>query len=364
MPGQSAPPADFARALLDLKGKYELPPELILHAVEEALATAYRKEFDPHFPVTVKIDPETGRQKVYAVKTVVPRVRDEAREIGLPFARRKFPEAQENDEVEIELAQPESWGRIAALTFKQTVQQRIRDAEHAHTFTRFADQEGELVTGVVTRVDASNGMVYVGLGGTEAILPAGEQMPGEKYAQRQHIQAYLMDVQRSGHSTQLTLSRTHKGLLRRLLELEVPEVLSGTVEIKSIAREAGSRSKVAVLARQEGLDPIGACVGLHSTRINNIVAELHGEKVDIITWFAEPGAFVASALRPAVAVSTEVLEAEHKVVVTVPVHQLSLAIGKEGQNARLAARLTGWRIDIKAGEVAVAAPDPNADGKE
>ena len=358
MANQSLPPTEFARALAALKEKHDLPPVLLLHAVEDALAAAYRREFEPRHEVAVHIDPESGQQRLYAVKEVVGRVRDEAREISLAVAHQQFPDATEHDEVEVELPLPESWGRLAAQAFKHIVQQKLRDAEAAHTFRRFSDMQGELVSGIVTRLDGAT--VYVGLGGAEAELPPEGQVPSERYKQGQRLRAQLLKVQRGLRGTQLLLSRSDRGLLRRLLELEVPEVHAGTVEIKSIAREPGARSKVAVAARQEGLDPVGACIGVRSVRIQNIVNELNGEKVDLILWHADPGAYVASALSPATVLATQVLEPERKVVATVPANQLSLAIGKEGQNARLASRLTGWRIEIHAAEPAQAPAD--ADG--
>jgi N utilization substance protein A len=325
-----------------------LPPELWLRAVEDALATAYRRETNPPHPIVVRVDPENGQQRLYAVKQVVARVRDEGREISLASARQSFPEAAERDEVEVQLPLPESWGRIAGLAFKQIVQQKLRDAAESHTFDRFADLEGELVSGVVTRVE--EGTVFVSLGGAEGELPPAEQVAGESYRPGQRLRAYLARVQRGLRGTKLLLSRADRGLLRRLLELEVPEIHAGVVELKAIAREPGSRSKVAVAARQEGIDPVGACIGVRRVRIQNIVNELNGEKVDIIVWRPDAGAYVASALSPASVSATEVREAERKVVVAVPANQLSLAIGKEGQNARLASRLTGWRIDIHADE--------------
>lgn len=356
MANQSLPPNEFARALGALMDKHGLPPELLLRAVEDALAAAYRRESNPPYPIVVHIDPVSGQQQLFAVRQVAPRVRDEGREISLATARQTYPEAKERDEVEVQLPLPEGWGRLAAGAFKQIVQQKLRDAEQSHTYDRFTDMEGELVSGVVTRVD--DGTVYVGLGGAEGELPPAEQVAGETYRTGQRIRAYLSRVQRSARGTQLVLSRTDRGLLRRLLELEVPEIHAGTVELKAIAREAGSRSKVAVASRQERIDPIGACIGVRRVRIQNIVTELGGEKVDIIIWRPEPGAFVASALSPATVTSTEVRESEKKVVVTVPSNQLSLAIGKEGQNARLASRLTGWRIDIHATDVAPEEPAP------
>lgn len=355
MVSQTLPPHDFARALGALTEKHSLPPELLLQAVEAALAAAYRREFNPPYPVAVHVTPETGRQRLYAVKHVVPHVHDEGREIGVTVARAMFPDAAERDEVEVELPLPESWGRIAALAFKQIVQQKIRDAEQSHTYDRFSELEGELVSGIIARLDG--GTVYLGLGGAEGEIPPAEQVATEQYRPGQRLHAYLQKVQRSIHGTRLILSRTDRGLLRRLLELEVPEVHAGTVEIKSIAREPGSRSKVAVTSRQEGIDPVGACIGVRRVRMQNIVNELNGEKVDIIVWQADPGAYVASALSPATVCTTEVLEPEKKVVVTVPANQLSLAIGKEGQNARLASRLTGWRIDIHPAEAPTSTTD-------
>ena len=354
MATQTLPASEFARALDALKEKHGLPPALLLHAVEEALAAAYRREFNPAHAMAVHIDPTSGQQHLYAVRQAVLRVRDEGREITLVAARRSFPEAREHDEVEIELPLPESWGRIAALAFKQIVQQKIRDAEQSHTYDRFTDLEGELVSGVVTRVE--EGTVFINLGGAEGEMPAAEQIPGEQYKVGQRLHTYLAKVQRGARGTHLILSRSDRTLLRRLFELEVPEIHAGTVEIKAIAREAGSRSKIAVASRQEGLDPIGACIGMRRVRIQNIVNELGGEKVDIIVWQADPGAYVASALSPASVTATEVREVEKKVVVAVPPNQLSLAIGKEGQNARLASRLTGWRIDIHASEATTTEP--------
>jgi transcription termination/antitermination protein NusA len=351
---QALPANEFARALDALKEKHGLPPALLLHAVEEALAAAYRREVNPPYPIAVHIDPESGQQRLCAVKQAVLRVRDEGREIALVAARRAFPDAQEHDEVEVELSLPESWGRIAALAFKQIVQQKIREAEQVHTYDRFTDLEGELVSGVITRID--EGTLYIGLGGAEGEMPPAEQIPTETYKVGQRLRAYLTKVQRGARGTQLVLSRTDRGLLRRLFELEVPEIHAGTVDIKAIAREPGSRSKIAVATRQEGIDPVGACIGVRRVRIQNIVNELGGEKVDIIVWQADPGAYVASALSPATVSGVEVREAEKKVVVTVPANQLSLAIGKEGQNARLASRLTGWRIDIHAAPSAAEEP--------
>ncbi|MCL4541184.1 MAG: transcription termination factor NusA, partial [Chloroflexi bacterium] len=341
---------EMMRALRQLAEKYELPRETVLSAVEEALTEAYRREFAPPGIITVRIDPITGKQQLYTVKTAVRRVHDPHREIALSEAQHLQPNAVEHEAIFIETDLPESWGRVAAMAFRHLVQQKMHSAKQRYAFERFSEQEGELVSGFITRIDPASGSVFVDIGGSEAELPKEEQVPTETYTSGQHLRAYLLYVRREEHSgsmaTRLRLSRTTRSLLRRLLELEVPEIHTGAVEIKGIAREPGSRSKVAVWAHQEGLDPVGACVGIRSVRIQNLVKELHGEKVDIILWDPDPGMFVAHALSPATTLSTEVREHEKKVIVEVPADQLSLAIGKEGQNARLASRLTHWNIDI------------------
>jgi len=247
---------------------------------------------------------------------------------------------------------PKNAGRIAAQTAKQVVLQRLREAERELIFEEFSDRESEIVTGIVQRIEP--GQIILDLGRTEGILPTTEQVRTEHYRVGQRLKAYIMEVHRTGRGPQVLVSRTHRNLLRRLLELEVPEIHSGTVELKSIAREAGHRSKIAVAARQEGIDPIGSCVGLRGIRIQNIVNELNGEKIDIVEWHPDPATFIANALSPAPVVSVAVNSEERVATVVVPDRQLSLAIGREGQNARLAAKLTGWRIDIKSASAAEA----------
>jgi N utilization substance protein A len=241
---------------------------------------------------------------------------------------------------------PRNFGRIAAQTAKQVVVQRIREAERNIIFEEFANREGDIVTGVIQRIEQKN--VYIELGKTEAILSPSEQMPGEEYRQGSRLKTYIIEVRKTTKGPQILVSRTHPGLLKRLFELEVPELHEGIVELKGTAREAGARSKIAVYSKDENVDPVGACVGPKGMRVQNIVNELNGEKIDIIKWNPDPSKFVASSLSPAKVVAVEIWEEEKVARVIVPDYQLSLAIGKEGQNARLAAKLTGWKIDIKS----------------
>jgi N utilization substance protein A len=247
---------------------------------------------------------------------------------------------------------PQNAGRIAAQTAKQVVLQRLREAEREIVFEEFSDRENEIVTGVVQRIEPKQ--ITLDLGRTEGVLPSTEQVRGEHYRTGQRVKVYILGVHRTAKGPQVVVSRTHRNLLRRLLELEVPEMHQGAIELKAIAREAGQRSKIAVAARQEGIDPIGSCVGLRGIRIQNIVNELNGEKIDVVEWAAEPSAFIANALSPAQVESVTINTADNVAVVVVPDRQLSLAIGREGQNARLAAKLTGWRIDIKSTSIAEA----------
>jgi len=257
--------------------------------------------------------------------------------------------AQIGDEVQIE-STPRDFGRIAAQTAKQVVLQRIREAERDHIYDEYVDREGEIITGVVQRFEQR--AIILELGKAEALLPQEEQVPTERYRMGQRLKVYLMEVHKTHRGPQIIVSRTHRNLLRRLFELEIPEIFNGTVEIKSIAREPGLRSKVAVAARQEGVDPVGSCVGMRGVRIQNIVNELYGEKIDVVCWNPDPGTFIANALSPAEVVSVDLNDELKTATVIVPERQLSLAIGKEGQNARLAAKLTSWRIDIKSASVA------------
>jgi N utilization substance protein A len=285
---------------------------------------------------------------VWAEKTVVEEPSDTRREISLADAAKLKPDAKLEDVVMVE-ATPRNAGRIAAQTAKQVILQRLHEAEHSAIFEEYSDKEGDIVTGVVQRMELRQ--IFVDLGRAEAILPAAEQVRNERYRIGQRLRVYLLEVVRTSRGPQVVVSRSHPDLLRRLFELEVPEVLSGVVEIKAVAREAGYRSKIAVAARQEGIDPVGCCVGLRGIRIQNIMRELNGEKLDVVAWSEDTAAFIANALSPAQVLSVELDEGDGIATVVVPDKQLSLAIGKEGQNARLAAKLSGWRIDIKSASI-------------
>jgi transcription termination/antitermination protein NusA len=344
--------SDFMLAVTQLAAEKNLPREVVLGVVESALVSAFRKNsFAANQSISVKVNPNTGQVTVYAGKTVVEDVNDPRREISLEDARKNNEYAQLGDEIQVEDT-PRDAGRIAAQTAKQVVLQRLREAERELVFEEFADRESELVTGVVQRIDPRQ--IVLDLGRTEGVLPAAEQVKSEHYRIGQRIKAYIVEVLRTGKGPQVIVSRTHRNLLRRLFELEVPEINTGVIELKAIAREAGHRSKVAVAARQPGIDAIGSCVGLRGIRIQNIVNELNGEKIDVIEWHSDPASFIANALSPAQVVSVSVNSEDKAATVIVPDRQLSLAIGKEGQNARLAARLTGWRIDIKSASTAEA----------
>ncbi|HLB29345.1 MAG TPA: transcription termination factor NusA [Dehalococcoidia bacterium] len=341
--------SEFLIAITQLAAEKNLPKDVVFQAMEAALASAYRKDNGGVGDVTVKIDVTSGSIRIICHKTIVEEVADPRLEMPLDEARNYKPDAEVGDVVDIPTA-IQSAGRIAAQTAKQVILQRLREAEREVVYEEFSEREGEIVSGVVQRVEPKQ--VILDLGKAEAILPAPEQVRTEHYRPGQRLKAYLLEVSRSAKGPQLIVSRTHKNLLRRLFELEVPEIYRGVVEIKAIAREPGSRSKVAVASRQEGVDPIGSCVGMRGIRIQNIVNELGGERIDVIQWDSNPAKFVANALSPAQVLKVGTDEATNTAIVVVPDRQLSLAIGKEGQNARLAAKLTGWRIDIKSQSVA------------
>ena len=341
--------SEFLLAITQLSAEKRLPREVILSAVESALASAYRKDnFAPNQNIEVKINPDTGAVEVWAEKITVEKPTDERREISLKDARRINPDIQLDEPVMVE-STPANAGRIAAQTAKQVILQRLHEAEHSAIFEEYAGKEGDIVNGVVQRIEPRQ--VLIDLGRAEAILPAAEQMPNERYRIGQRLKIILLEVVRTNKGPRVIVSRSHPDLIRRLFEMEVPEVFNGAVEIKSVAREAGYRSKVAVAARQEGIDPVGCCVGLRGIRIQNIVNELNGEKIDVVLWNPDVAAFIASALSPAQILQVQLSEQEGVAVVVVPDRQLSLAIGKEGQNARLSAKLAGWRIDIKSASV-------------
>jgi N utilization substance protein A len=335
-------------AINQICGERNLPQEIIFEAIESALVSAYRRNYGGGQNVKAVIDTQTGAPHVFLECIVVDQVEDDRFEISLREARRIVPEAQVGDLVKKDVT-PTSFGRIAAQTAKQVILQRIREAERDALFSSYADREGELINGMVANITSH--AITLNLGRTEATMPRSQQMSSERYRIGQRIRAYVMEVRRSSRGPQIVVSRTHRHMLRRLLELEVPEIYNGTVEIKAIAREAGSRSKVAVAALQEGVDPVGSCVGIRGMRIQSIVNELGGEKIDVVEWSPDVGVFIGNALSPAKVRHTLLGDprADGKTAtVIVPDDQLSLAIGKEGQNARLAAKLTGWRIDIKS----------------
>ncbi len=343
---------EFLLAITQLAAEKNLSKEVVISAVEAALVSAFRKEnFAPHQEISVKLDPTTGKVDVWAEKTVAEQPSDSRREISLAEARKVKPDAEIGETVAVE-ATPHNAGRIAAQTAKQVILQRLHEAEHSAIFEEYTNKEGDIITGVVQRIESKQ--ILIDLGRTEAVLPAIEQVHNERYRVGQRLRVYLVEVVRTTKGPRVIVSRSHPNLLRRLFELEVPEVFNGIVELKSIAREAGYRSKVAVAACQDGIDPVGSCVGLRGIRIQNIVSELNGEKLDVVMWDPSPSVFIANALSPAQILGVELDEETGIATVIVPDRQLSLAIGKEGQNARLAAKLTGWRIDIKSGSVAEA----------
>jgi len=338
--------SDFLLAITQLSAEKNLSKDVVLAAVESALASAYRKNnFAPNQDVSVKINPNTGRVEVWAEKKVVKKVEDPRAEITLTEAKRLKPGIKVDDLIKVE-STPQNAGRIAAQTAKQVILQRLHEAEHTAIFDEFSGKAGDIVSGVIRRVEPKQ--VTVDLGRTEAVLPQSEQLAIEHYRPGQRIRAYLLEVGQAAKGPSLILSRSHPNFLRRLLELEVPEIFSGAVEIKSVAREAGMRSKVAVASRQEGVDAVGCCVGLRGIRIQNIVSELGGEKIDVINWDPDPAIFITHALSPAQVVGVKIDEKRQSALAIIPDKQLSLAIGKEGQNVRLAVKLTGWRIDIKS----------------
>jgi N utilization substance protein A len=342
--------SELVLAVNQLCAERKLSPEVVMEAVEASLISAYKRNFGAATNIEVRIEQDTGDVRVFAAREVVEEVTDPKIEITLEEARAVEPEIQLGETLLIE-STPKDFGRIAAQTAKQVILQRIREAEREALYSSFADSAGEIAHGTIQSVDYHSNDIIVNIEGAEALLPAREQVPSERYRRGQRIRAYVLDVRKGSRGPQITLSRRTPALLRRLLELEVPEIHNGSVEIKAIAREAGSRSKVAVHAVQEGVDPVGSCVGVRGGRIQNVVNELGGEKIDVVQWHAETGTFIANSLSPAKVMNVLLengSEASKTATVIVPDRQLSLAIGKEGQNARLAAKLTGWRIDIKS----------------
>ncbi|AKG53773.1 transcription termination protein NusA [Dehalogenimonas sp. WBC-2] len=353
--------SDFLLAITQLSAEKNLSKEVVIAAVEAALVSAYRKEsFAPNQNIQAKIDQLTGRVKVWAEKTVVELVTDSRTEITMAEARRVQPGIQLGEPVLVEDT-PHDAGRIAAQTAKQVILQRLHEAENTAIVDEYAGKAGDIVSGMIQRTEPKQ--IVIDLGRAEAIMPPSEQVHTERYRPGQRLKVYLVEVAKTVKGAVVVVSRSHPGLLRRLFEMEIPEIYSGMVEIKAVAREAGARSKVAVTARQTGVDPVGCCVGLRGIRIQNIVSELNGEKIDVIAWSSDTAALIASALSPAQVTRVIINEAEKSATAVIPDRQQSLAIGKEGQNVRLAVKLTGWRIDIKSVseyEAAHPAPEPQA----
>jgi transcription termination/antitermination protein NusA len=357
--------SEFMTAITQLAAEKGVPREMVVEAIQAALVSAYKHDQEDARNITAEIDSNTGQPRVYHWRTVVEEIPedaddpenfitvDEARALRGQGGEVLHPNAEPGQQVYEDITPPQ-FGRIAAQTAKQVVMQKLRDAERRLVYNQFAEREGEIVHGVIQRIE--NRTAVVEIERAEALMPPLEQVPTERYYQGQRLRVYVSDVRDTPRGPQIIVSRAHRLMLRRLLEQEVPEVFSGAVEIKAIAREAGFRSKVAVSARQEGIDPVGSCVGVRGVRIQNIVNELNGEKIDVVPWSEDPGKYVANALSPAHVTHVTIDDASRTARVIVPERELSLAIGKEGQNARLAAKLTGWRIDIKS-DTAVAAAE-------
>lgn len=339
---------EFIEALDELQETKGIDKRTLLDAIDLALISAYKRHYGDNLDARAEVDPETGTVHVYSVRKVVEELSDEddGTEILWAEAKEKDPEIEIGDTFEEEVF-PKDFGRIAAQTAKQVVVQRIREAERGIIYDKYADKESNMLTAIVHRLDRGN--VYVELDGrAEGIIPSSETVPGERLGINDRVRVYVLEVKRTNRGPQIIVSRTHPALIKKLFELEVPEILEGIVEIKSIAREAGARTKIAVESHEKNVDPVGACVGPKGSRIARVVEELNGEKIDVIPWSEDPIEFIANALRPAQVLMVQINEDEQTARVVVPDYQLSLAIGKEGQNARLAAKLTGWKIDIKS----------------
>lgn len=336
---------DFVQALRDIGREKDIPLDTLGEIIEAALASAYKRHYGAACEIHVDIDWDNGVATAFSRKQVKEHVENSHTEMSLAEARRLDPTVEEGEFLDIELS-PQAFGRIAAQTAKQVVAQRIREAEREIIYEEFSNRDGDVVTGVVQRREGRT--VFIDIGKVEAVLPVSEQSPLDAYRPGERLKVYLLEVKRTTKIPRVLISRSHPGLLRRLFELEVPEVHEAIVEIKAQAREAGARSKIAVASNQENVDPVGACVGHRGSRVQAVVDELRGEKVDIVRWSEEPSRYVASALSPAKVSRVIVDEDTRSATVVAPDNQLSLAIGREGQNVRLAARLTGWRIDIRS----------------
>ena len=333
-------------SLEELEKEKGIKKEYVIEAIETALITAYKRNFDSLENVKVDIDKKTGATHIYAIKDVVKKAKDDATEISLEDAQKINKQLKLEDQVEIEIV-PKDFGRIAAQTAKQVIIQKLREVERDLIFNEFNDRKGEIVSGIIQKADKN--IVVMDLGRLEGVMPGKEQIPTEKYHVNDKIKGYVLDVERGQKGApQVIVSRSNPNFVRKLLEFEIPEIYEGVIEIKSISRDAGSRSKVAVYSPDPNIDPVGSCVGQKGVRIQNVINELNGEKIDVIEWDEDPSIFIASALLPAQIMSVDIKEEEKFAQVIVPDNQLSLAIGKSGQNARLAAKLTNWKIDIKS----------------
>lgn len=334
-------------AMDELEKEKGIKKDVLLESIEAALVTAYKRNFDSNIDnVKVTMDGETGEIHLYAEKDVVEEVENDKLQIGLEDAKKINKSLEIGDVVDIELV-PKNFGRIAAQTAKQVIIQKIREVSRDVLFTEFSDRKGEIISGIIQKADG--GIVVIDLGKLEGVMPLKEQISTEKYRVNDKIRAYVLDVERGAKGApQVIISRAHADFVRKLFELEIPEIYEGVIEIKSISRDAGNRSKVAVYSPNENIDPVGSCVGQKGIRIQNIINELNGEKIDVIEWNEDPSIYISAAILPAQVLAVDIKEDEKFAQVIVPDDQLSLAIGKSGQNARLAAKLTNWKIDIKS----------------
>lgn len=333
-------------SLEDLEKERGIKKEYVLEAIETALVTAYKRNFDSLENVKVEMDRKTGATHIYSIKDVVKKAGDEVQEISLKDAQKINKDLKVGDKVEIEIV-PKNFGRIAAQTAKQVIIQKLREVERDIIYTEFNDRKGEIVTGLVQKADKN--IVILDLGKLEGVMPTKEQIPTETYRVNDKVKGYVLDVERGAKGApQVLVSRSHPDFVRKLLEFEIPEIYEGVIEIKSVSRDPGYRSKVAVYSPDPNIDPVGSCVGQKGVRIQNVINELNGEKIDVIEWNEDPAIYISASLLPAKILAVDIKEEEKFAQVIVPDDQLSLAIGKSGQNARLAARLTNWKIDIKS----------------
>ena len=333
-------------ALEELEKEKGIKKEYLLEAIETALVTAYKRNFDSLENVKIEMDRKTGATHVYSVKEVVEKVENENKEINIKEAKNINPNVEIGETVEIEIV-PRNFGRIAAQTAKQVIIQKLREAEREIIFTEFNDRKGEIVSGIIQKADKN--IVFMDLGRLEGVMPTKEQIPTEHYKVNDKIKGYVLNVEKGAKGApQVIVSRSHPDFVRKLLEFEIPEIYEGVIEIKSVSRDPGHRSKVAVYSPDPNIDPVGSCVGQKGVRIQNVINELNGEKIDVIEWNEDPSIYIASSLLPAKILAVDIKENERFAQVIVPDDQLSLAIGKSGQNARLAAKLTDWKIDIKS----------------